>query len=41
MDTKNAKQNIENTDFTNEEMEKITELLNSSFIDTFRYDRSV
>ncbi|MBQ7141193.1 MAG: exodeoxyribonuclease III [Bacilli bacterium] len=37
IDIKNAKQNIGNAGFTYEEREKFTSLLNSGFIDTFRY----
>lgn len=37
MDIKNAKQNIGNAGFTNEERQKFTELLASGFIDTYRY----
>ena len=37
IDIKNAKQNIGNAGFTYEEREKFTQLLNSGFIDTFRY----
>ncbi len=37
MDIKNAKQNIGNAGFTNEEREKFTKLLASGFIDTYRY----
>lgn len=37
MDIKNAKQNIGNAGFTHEEREKFTELLESGFIDTYRY----
>lgn len=37
MDIKNAKQNIGNAGFTDEEREKFSELLNSGLIDTFRY----
>ncbi len=37
IDIKNAKQNIGNAGFTYEERGKFTELLNSGFIDTFRY----
>ena len=37
MDIKNAKQNIGNAGFTYEEREKFTELLESGFIDTYRY----
>ncbi len=37
MDIKNAKQNIGNAGFTYEEREKFTRLLDSGFIDTFRY----
>ena len=37
MDIKNAKQNIGNAGFTNEEREKFSELLDSGLIDTFRY----
>ena len=36
-DIKNAKSNIGNAGFTYEEREKFTNLLNSGFIDTFRY----
>ncbi len=37
IDIKNAKQNIGNAGFTYEEREKFTQLLDSGFIDTFRY----
>lgn len=37
IDIKNAKQNIGNAGFTYEEREKFTKLLNTGFIDTFRY----
>lgn len=37
MDIKNAKQNMGNAGFTDEECEKFTELLNCGFIDTHRY----
>ena len=37
IDIKNAKQNIGNAGFTHEEREKFNELLESGFIDTFRY----
>ena len=37
MDIKNAKQNIGNAGFTDEERDKFTELLASGFIDTYRY----
>lgn len=37
MDIKNAKQNVGNAGFTDEEREKFTELLASGFIDTYRY----
>ena len=37
IDIKNAKQNIGNAGFTYEERGKFTELLESGFIDTFRY----
>lgn len=37
IDIKNAKQNIGNAGFTYEEREKFTQLLNSGFIDTYRY----
>ena len=37
IDIKNAKQNIGNAGFTYEEREKFTELLQSGFVDTFRY----
>ena len=37
IDIKNAKANIGNAGFTYEERGKFTELLNSGFIDTFRY----
>ncbi|MCI6265528.1 MAG: exodeoxyribonuclease III [Erysipelotrichaceae bacterium] len=37
MDIKNAKQNIGNAGFTDEEREKFSELLDSGLIDTFRY----
>ena len=36
-DLKNPKTNRKNAGFTDEEREKMTELLNSGFIDTFRY----
>ena len=36
IDIKNAKANIGNAGFTNEEREKFQELLNSGFVDTFR-----
>ena len=36
-DIKNAKANIGNAGFTKEEREKFTDLLNSGFIDTYRY----
>ena len=37
IDIKNPKQNIENAGFTYEEREKFSKLLESGFIDTFRY----
>lgn len=37
IDIKNAKANIGNAGFTYEEREKMTDLLSSGFIDTFRY----
>ncbi|MED1674560.1 exodeoxyribonuclease III [Pallidibacillus thermolactis] len=37
IDLKNYKTNVGNSGFTNEEREKMTELLNAGFIDTFRY----
>ena len=37
IDIKNAKQNIGNAGFTYEERGKFTELLDSGFVDTFRY----
>lgn len=37
MDIKNAKQNIGNAGFTDEEREKFSEFLDSGLIDTFRY----
>jgi len=37
IDIKNPKTNRRNAGFTDEEREKMTELLNSGFIDTFRY----
>ena len=37
MDIKNAKSNIGNAGFTYEEREKFTKLLESGFVDTFRY----
>lgn len=37
IDLKNPKPNIGNSGFTNEERGKMTELLDSGFIDTFRY----
>lgn len=37
IDIKNAKANIGNAGFTYEEREKFTKLLNSGFIDTYRY----
>lgn len=37
IDLKNPKNNKRNAGFTDEEREKFTELLNSGFIDTFRY----
>lgn len=37
IDIKNAKSNVGNAGFTNEERSKMTELLSSGFIDTFRY----
>ena len=36
-DIKNAKANVRSAGFTQEEREKFTELLNSGFIDTYRY----
>ncbi len=37
IDLKNPKTNRKNAGFTDEEREKMTELLNAGFIDTFRY----
>lgn len=37
IDLKNPKTNKENAGFTNEEREKMTELLNAGFIDSYRY----
>ena len=37
IDIKNAKENIGHAGFTNEEREKMTELLESGFVDTYRY----
>lgn len=37
IDLKNAKSNRGNSGFTDEEREKMTKLLNSGFVDTFRY----
>jgi exodeoxyribonuclease III len=37
IDLKNAKSNVGNSGFTDEEREKMTQLLNSGFVDTFRY----
>ena len=37
IDLKNPKSNVGNAGFTNEEREKMTKLLDSGFIDTFRY----
>ena len=37
IDIKNAKSNIGNAGFTNEERGKMTELLDSGFVDSFRY----
>lgn len=37
IDLKNAKANVGNAGFTNEERGKFTELLNSGFVDTYRY----
>ena len=37
IDLKNPKSNRESAGFTDEEREKMTELLNAGFIDTFRY----
>ncbi len=37
IDLKNPKTNRKNAGFTDEEREKLTELLNAGFIDTFRY----
>lgn len=37
IDLKNPKTNRKNAGFTDEEREKFTELLNSGFVDTFRY----
>ena len=37
IDLKNPKSNRKNAGFTDEERSKMTELLNSGFIDTFRY----
>jgi exodeoxyribonuclease-3 len=37
IDLKNPKTNKGNAGFTNEEREKMTELLNAGFIDSYRY----
>ncbi len=37
IDLKNAKSNVGNAGFSNEERAKMTELLNSGFVDSFRY----
>lgn len=37
IDLKNAKSNVGNSGFTDEEREKMTELLDAGFIDSFRY----
>ena len=37
IDLKNPKTNVGNAGFTNEEREKMTQLLQSGFIDSFRY----
>ena len=37
IDIKNAKSNVGNSGFTYEERDKMTDLLNSGFVDTFRY----
>ena len=37
IDLKNAKANVGNAGFTNEERAKFTELLKAGFVDTFRY----
>lgn len=37
IDLKNPKSNVKNAGFTPEEREKFTELINSGFIDTYRY----
>ena len=37
IDLKNPKSNVGNAGFTNEEREKMTKLLDSGFVDTFRY----
>lgn len=37
IDLKNPKTNLRNAGFTEEERSKFTELLNSGFVDTFRY----
>lgn len=37
IDIKNAKSNVGNAGFTNQERAKMTELLDSGFVDTFRY----
>lgn len=37
IDLKNAKSNVGNAGFSNEERSKMTELLNAGFIDSFRY----
>ena len=37
IDLKNPKTNVGNAGFTNEEREKMTKLLNSGFVDSFRY----
>lgn len=37
IDLKNPKSNVDNAGFSKEEREKMTELLNSGFVDSFRY----
>jgi exodeoxyribonuclease-3 len=37
IDLKNPKSNVGNAGFSNEEREKMTELLDSGFVDSFRY----
>ncbi len=37
IDLKNPKTNVRNAGFTIEEREKLTKLLDSGFVDTFRY----